>query len=361
MSLSACAPSPFELFLSPNPNFDQQKGKSKSYSQQQEPEYQPGILDSAAVVQASPSGSSATTILSQLNEALIEAEAHVRAGEARMQEQRPFDAFREFERARLLIEQDVDPTLHYIESQASVQGGMSIMSTSSIQRVQTQREDLLARTNRVYDFYAMYAEREAREKVNVLRKANKPNLQPISLAEEPRILRESRLLISPKPQPVTISSVINLAWVSDEETNRYISRFLRRDADFHSCLVRANQYFPQVASILTGERVPEDLAYIALIESGFQPSAKSSSGEAGLWQLSRSTARTYGLTVTSQVDDRVNIHESTRAFARYMDNLYRRFGSWELAIMAYAVGKQGLQNTINRIGSYDIQVLNRSM
>ncbi len=357
MIMSACAPPPFEAFLSPNPSFDQSDTQPEYVPQKQEPEYQPGSSDSFMAVETSPSGSSATILISQLHEALTEAEARVSAGEARMQEESLLDAMREFERARLLIEQDIDPTLQYIESQSSVQGGIGILSTSRIQQVQGQRENLLSRINSLYDFlHTLDLNRKEQEKVSALRKANKPMLQPISLSESPQVSRASRLLISPrpKPQPLSISSTLNLKWLSDDEINPYIVRFQQRHADFRSCLVRANQYFPQVMSLLNAEGIPEDIAYIALIESGFQPSAKSSSGDTGLWQLSRSTARSYGLSVTSRTDDRADIQSSTRAFARYMSDLYRRFGSWELAIMAYDVGERTLQNTINRLGSYDL-------
>lgn len=358
MVMSACAPPPLEVFLSPNPSFQRSGTQPKPLRQEQKPEYQPVSPYSAIMVQAAPSYSTGTTLSYQLNDALAEAEAHVRAGEARLREQNPLEAIREFERARRLIEQDVDPTLQYIVQQSTVQGGTNILSTSRIQQIRGQREDLLSRINRSYDFGTMYAQQQEKEKLKALRNASKPILQPIRLSEETYMSGRSRLLMTPQPkQPVPISSALNLTWLSDDEITRHISRFQQRHTDFRSCLVRANQYFPQVTSILTAKGIPEDLAYIALIESGFQPSAKSSSGDAGLWQISRATARSYGLKVTSQVDERVNIEPSTRAFARYMSHLYRRFGSWELAIIAYEVGEQVLQNTINRVGSYDLHVL----
>jgi membrane-bound lytic murein transglycosylase D len=100
--------------------------------------------------------------------------------------------------------------------------------------------------------------------------------------------------------------------------------------------VRANQYLPQVKAILTELGVPEDLAYIPLIESGYQPLVKSSSGQAGLWQLSPSIARSYGLIVTDVLDERLEVDASTRAFARHIFQLYRSTGSWDRAIASFS-------------------------
>ncbi len=128
-----------------------------------------------------------------------------------------------------------------------------------------------------------------------------------------------------------------------------------RAADFRSCLAQANQHFPQVTSILSQEGVPQELAYIALIESGYQPSARSSSGAAGLWQLSKSVARAYGLNTSSSSDERLSVTASTRAFARYIKDLQRRFGNWELAILGYHLGDNALRGAVNYVGSSDPQ------
>lgn len=356
---SACAPLSLEVFFSSNPSFDQSDNYPKPLQQRQEPVNQPVTPTPSIMVQPTPSPQSENRLASQLSEVLREAEAHVRAGEARIREQKPLEAIREFEHARLLIEQDVDPILQYIDQQSMTESGFSMLSTSRIQQFQGQRVNMLSRINRAYDFRTMYAKQQQVEKVNALRKVSKAVLQPIILHGGTSTSEKSWVHTVPKTerQPIPISPIFNINWLSAEEINYYISRYQQRHVDFRQCLLRANQYFSQVTSTLFAEGVPEDLAYIALIESGYQPSAKSSSGKAGLWQLSPSVAKSYGLNVGTNNDERLHITRSTRAFAQYMSHLHNKFGSWELAIIAYGVGEQTLQNTINRVGLRDPQVI----
>ncbi|PID55894.1 hypothetical protein CSB45_13825 [candidate division KSB3 bacterium] len=120
----------------------------------------------------------------------------------------------------------------------------------------------------------------------------------------------------------------------EHDIQRNIRILQQQGQHFCECLLRADKFFPQVTSILADEGVPEVLAYVALLESGFQPEAISASGRAGLWQLSSSIARRYGLCVTRTDDERLCVDVSTRAFARYMAQLYRQYGHWGQAIAA---------------------------
>ena len=113
--------------------------------------------------------------------------------------------------------------------------------------------------------------------------------------------------------------------------------------------------------MLAANGMPKDLAYLALLESGFQPAVTDPSGRAGLWQMSRSVAERYGLRISDQKDDRKDIEAATRAFARYMNDLHNRFGSWDLAILGYEMGEQRLQMVINQTGSYNIQAVRQQL
>ena len=94
--------------------------------------------------------------------------------------------------------------------------------------------------------------------------------------------------------------------------------------------------------------LPEDLAYLAMIESGFNPNARSSAGAAGMWQFIKGTGRRYGLIIDNYVDERLNPEKSTRAAARYLLDLYKRFGSWYLAAASYNCGEMRVQRELGK-------------
>ncbi|MBD3309420.1 transglycosylase SLT domain-containing protein [candidate division KSB3 bacterium] len=360
LGLSACTAPPLEVFLSPNPDFD--ASTQSEPLRQPQPTYQPltPAQQPMLVYQPYQSMPPATTLgenrlALQLTEALREAEAHIHAGEARLRDNRLVEAIREFERAQMLIEQDINPTLQHITQQSQIQGGPSILSFSQIQRMQQQRTAMLLRINRAYDVRTMFARHEDLEKVKTLRKQTQTTLQPVRL-DQPRPLTESS-----RPRPdysfLPVSSQLDFRWIPREALDRAITRFQQRHNDFLDCLARANQYFPEVTARLNAAGVPTEFAYVALIESGFQPSARSSSGHIGLWQLSSAIARKYGLRVTSAEDERLSLDLSTRAFARYITDLQRRFGRWELALIAYKIGEQRLHTLLTRTGAHELESL----
>ena len=90
-----------------------------------------------------------------------------------------------------------------------------------------------------------------------------------------------------------------------------------------------------------------------MIESGHNPTVVSPAGAAGLWQFMPDAGRTYGLTVDRWVDERLDPERSTQAASRYLSDLYRRFGSWELAIASYNMGYGGLARSIRKFNSND--------
>ncbi|MDY0221213.1 MAG: transglycosylase SLT domain-containing protein [Desulfobacterium sp.] len=118
-------------------------------------------------------------------------------------------------------------------------------------------------------------------------------------------------------------------------------------------LKRASRYFPHIESVLKKEGLPDDLKYIAVIESGLRPHAGSSMGAVGFWQFLRSTGRNQGLKVDSTVDERRNIFTSTQAACQYLKTLKELFGSWSLAAAAYNMGENGLAAEIKKQGTAD--------
>ena len=109
---------------------------------------------------------------------------------------------------------------------------------------------------------------------------------------------------------------------------------------------RSNRYFPIIEKKLQDHNLPQDLKYIAVIESALRPHAGSHKGAIGFWQFMKATGRKYGLVITSDKDERRNIFRSTEAAIAYFTDLYELFGSWTLSAAAYNMGELGLQSQI---------------
>lgn len=111
---------------------------------------------------------------------------------------------------------------------------------------------------------------------------------------------------------------------------------------------RANKYFPIIEPILEQEGVPDDLKYVAVIESALMPLAVSPAKASGIWQFMARTAKEYGLEVSGEVDERYHIEKATRAAAAYFKNSFDKFGSWTMAAAAYNAGDKGVREEAER-------------
>jgi len=119
---------------------------------------------------------------------------------------------------------------------------------------------------------------------------------------------------------------------------------------FQAQLDRSHFYAESVREVFISKGLPKDLIYVALIESGFCPEARSHANAVGIWQIVMKTANRFGLAEDKWVDERRNPTKAARAAANYLSLLYNKFGSWSLALAAYNAGETCVQNALDKSG-----------
>lgn len=139
------------------------------------------------------------------------------------------------------------------------------------------------------------------------------------------------------------------------QVERWIEYFTTGDGRvrFSLYLERAGQYEAMIRERARAAELPEDLLYLAMIESGMNPNAYSRSRAVGLWQFMTATGRAYGLEVDYWLDERRDPFLATDAAIAHLGDLYERFGSWYLAAAAYNAGAGRVSRGIRRVGSDD--------
>lgn len=139
-------------------------------------------------------------------------------------------------------------------------------------------------------------------------------------------------------------------WDLPADRNERVDFFIdflkgERYEDFKEWLERVGRYGPMIRAELAARDMPQDLLYLAIIESGLDPNAYSSAHAAGIWQFIEETGERYGLEVSTYVDERRDPVKATAAALTYLEELHERFDSWFLAAASYNTG----ENRVGRI------------
>lgn len=139
--------------------------------------------------------------------------------------------------------------------------------------------------------------------------------------------------------PVVVNPVVE-KWVAyfTGKGRRYFTKYLER----------GRYFIPEIAKVLKQNNMPQDLVYLAMIESGFNNSARSRARAVGPWQFIRSTGVRYGLNVNYWFDERRDTRKATTAAINYLRELNQEFGSWELAAAAYNAGENKVRRAFSK-------------
>jgi membrane-bound lytic murein transglycosylase D len=159
---------------------------------------------------------------------------------------------------------------------------------------------------------------------------------------------------SPRVTPVTINTPLTFDMPIDynHDVKAWIKRFQGTDRPvFTTWLKRSSRFLPLIQKTLASHGLPQDLAYIAMIESGFSPTAVSSANAVGPWQFIADTGTRYGLTINWWIDERRDFDKSTKAAAKYLNYLHRMFGSWYLAAAGYNTGENRILRLVQKHGT----------
>lgn len=140
--------------------------------------------------------------------------------------------------------------------------------------------------------------------------------------------------------------------LDNPDVRKRLDRELLINSYWHSQTLYIMKEYPQIISfvkpILEKNGIPQDFVYLCVAESGLQVNAQSPSGAVGLWQFMKATGQQYGLTINSEVDERLSYEKSTEAACRYLKAAKEKYGSWTTAAASFNRGMDGMDAAVEK-------------
>lgn len=146
----------------------------------------------------------------------------------------------------------------------------------------------------------------------------------------------------------------------NKHVSGFVNTYLKKEEEFLQKMKgRSRPWFRTIETVFTQYGLPQQLKYLAIVESGLQPNSQSAVGARGLWQLMPVTARELGLKISGKADERLHTYRSTVAAAKYLRNLYAGFGDWLLVLAAYNSGPGAVYSAMKKAGSKNFWAIQR--
>ena len=195
---------------------------------------------------------------------------------------------------------------------------------------------------------------------------------PVATTDDrPRVHASGLSPVPPASSPPFAEGGKDMSWLGkldlpdlpirwDARVVKYLEFFKddpRGRATLTTWLRRSGRYRESIRKTFRKKGIPEDLTWLAMIESGFEPIARSPVGAMGLWQFMPETGKIYGLSQDRWSDQRLSFAASTEAAADFLADLHRRFGSWDLAMAGYNMGYGGVLSAVRRYNTNDYWAL----